>query len=257
MKRLGSVILAVVLGAMLLAAASAAASAPARAQLQGYRCPRALDPPNRSISVKPVMRPLPGTRKLAVKVDLLERAAGSSTSQTVVRAGDLGVWISPKNPTLGQLPGDIWELKKTVYNLDVPAAYRFKVSFRWTGAHGRVLGTAVRYSAACRERELRPDLLVKTIFVSATAGHPDKSLYTAVIANRGATGAGPFVVEFTPHDGSAPINRTIGSLGPGGIRSESFAGASCATAGPPTVTVDSTDQVDDYDRDNNQMTAIC
>jgi hypothetical protein len=257
MKRLCSAILAAGLGAFVFVAASASAGVPARAQLQGYRCQHALDPPDRAISIKPVMRPLPGTRKLAVKVELLERSAGSSTSQTVVRAGDLGVWISPKNPTLGQLPGDVWELKKSVYNLDVPDAYRFRVAFRWTGARGRVLGTAVRYSPTCRERELRPDLLVKALSVGAVANHPNKSLYTAVIANQGATGAGPFVVQFTPGDNSSPIDRTIRFLGAGDTRRESFVGPSCGSAGPSTVTVDATDQVNDYDRDNNQMSVSC
>ncbi len=250
-------ILAVAAGTLLTLAPSAIASPAARAQLEGYSCRDALDPPHRSVSVKAVMRPLPGTRRLALKFDLLEKAAGSSASQSVVRGGNLGVWISPRNPTLGQLAGDVWVLNNSVINLDAPASYRFRVSFRWTGAHGHVLGTAVRYSQRCGQRELRPDLLVKSIDVSSIAGSPAKALYTAVVANRGATGAGPFEVLFTPGDASTPKSSLVGFLGAGRKLTVSFSGPSCDAGDPPTVTADATEEVDDYDRANNQLTAVC
>jgi hypothetical protein len=257
MKRLAATVLAVVSGALLSFASVAVASPLPRAQLEGYSCQRALDPPDRSVAIKAVTRPLAGTRHMSVKFDLFERRAGSSTSESAVRAGGLGVWISPLNPTLGQLPGDVWVLNKSVVNLAAPARYRFRVTFRWTGAHGHVLGTAVRYSAVCAQRELRPDLLVRSIAVSPVAGMPNEALYTAVIANRGATGAGPFEVLFTPNDGSSPQSRTVGYLGAGGSRTMSFAGPACQSADPPIVTVDATDEVDDYNRANNQLTAVC
>jgi hypothetical protein len=257
MKRLAATALAVASGALLTFASVAVASPLPRAELEGYSCQRALDPPDRSVSIKAVTRPLPGTRKLSVKFDLFEKAAGSSTSQRVVRAGDLGVWISPRDPTLGQLPGDVWVLNKPAVNLPAPAKYRFRVTFRWTGAHGHVLGTAVRYSPLCVQRELRPDLLVKSIAVSTISRAPSEALYTAVIANRGATGAGPFEVLFTAGDGSTPKSYIVGYLGPGNSRSESFTGPSCDAGDPPTVTVDATNEVDDYNRANNQLTAVC
>jgi CARDB len=233
-----------------------AAAATARAELTQFACQRALDPANRSVSILAVTRPLTGTRKLAVKFDLLERTP-SAASPTPVRADGLGVWITPTNPTLGQLPGDVWRLNKTVLNLDAPAAYRFRVTFRWTGALGKMLGTAVRYTRTCTQRELRPDLLVSSITVTPVAGHPEEDLYTAVIADQGATGAGPFEVLFAPGDTSAPITRTVQFLHAGESRSLSFVGAACDAASPPTVTVDATSEVDDYNRANNTMTAVC
>jgi hypothetical protein len=236
-------------------AAPAAASVP-RAQLSQFSCVHALDPPNRTVSIQAVMRPLPGTKRLTVKFELLERVAGSAP-QTVVRAGDLGIWISPADATLGQVSGDVWRLQKSVLNLDAPAGYQFRVSFRWTGAHGKVLGTATRWSRSCKEKELRPDLLVKAITVSAIAGHPGHNLYTADIVDRGATGAGPFEVLFAPGDSSAPIARTVALLKAGASREVSFVGPACDSASPPTVTADATSQVDDYDRTNNALTAVC
>lgn len=237
--------------------AAASATTSPRSALTGFSCRRALDPPNRSMSIKAVMRPLTGTRTLSLKFDLLERTPGTTGTHTVTGAGDLGVWVSPMNATLGRRPGDVWQLNKAVYDLDAPASYRFRVSFRWLGVHGKVLGTAVRYSATCTQKELRPDLLVKSVAVSAIANHPSKERYTAVIANRGATAAGPFEVLFTPGDGTSPQTATVAKLRAHAVRDVSFTGPVCDASSPPTVVADATTQVDDDNRDNNALTVTC
>jgi len=237
-------------------AAAASARRP-RAQLTDFVCVRALDPPNRSVSARAVMRPLAGTRRLELKFDLLTRRRAGAAMQSVVRAGDLGVWISPSNPTLGQLPGDVWNFDKSVVDLRAPAGYELRVAFRWIGAHRRVISSEVRYSPRCREPELRPDLLVRSITVTAIAGHPGEELYSAVIRNAGASAAGPFSVLFAPGDGSAPKRHTVGLLPAYTSRVEQFVGPLCTAASAPTVTVDSAGQVDDLNRTNNQLTAAC
>lgn len=246
------VFLALALGPV---SATASTTTPPRAALTSFACRRALDPPNRSVSVKAVMRPVTGTRALSLKFDLLETSAGATRSLT--GAGDLGVWLSAKDPTLGRRPGDVWELTKAVSNLGAPAGYRFRVTFRWLGARAKVLATAVRQSGSCRQRELRPDLLVKGVSVTAIAHKPHKQLYTTVIANRGASSAGPFEVLFTPGDGSASQTHTVTRIDPHSSRRLVFVGPLCNPASPPTVVADSTDQVDDQSRDNNAMTVTC
>lgn len=232
------------------------AATPPRAQLATYSCTHALEPGARAIGIKAVMRPLSGTRKMAMRFELLQRSPGQPAQE--VSGGDLGVWRTPPTPTLGQLPGDIWRLQKSVYNLAVPFTYQFRVSFRWTGRNGKVLGTATRSSHTCRQRELRPDLAVTSITVSAIAGHPKKELYTAVIANRGLTGAGPFQVLFAPgNNNSAPTTDTINFLGAHRSRTLSFTGPVCDSTNPPTVSADSASQVDDFDRTNNVVAAVC
>jgi len=238
------------------AATSAVSGAQPRAALRGFGCHPALDPPNRSVSVTAVMRPLPGTRRLSLEFDLLV-SHGASTPHKVLRAGDLGVWITPKTPTLGQLPGDVWNLQKTVVELPAPAKYRFRVLFRWTGAHGRVLGSTVRYSRVCHQRELRPDLLVRSITVTPIANRPSSDRYTAVIANAGNSAAGPFDVLFAPADGSPSTTDTISLLAARSSRTESFVGPLCDATSDPTVTVDSALQVDDLNRANNTLVATC
>jgi CARDB len=235
--------------------AAATGQAPPRYGLTAFACQRALEPPDRSVSVKAVMRPVTGTRHLSLKFDLLEKVAGATRSLT--GAGDLGIWLSPPDPTLGLRPGDVWELDKVVSNLEAPAGYRFRVTFRWLGAHDKVLATAVSESASCAQRELRPDLLVRSVSVTAIPGKPQNHRYTVVIADRGASGAGPFQVLFTPGDGSAPQTRTVARIDAHSSLRLTFVGPLCDAGSPPTVVADSTDEVDDYDRDNNALTVTC
>jgi hypothetical protein len=248
---------AVAAAAAVLAApvASVSAATPPRSQLSASTCTKALDPGARAVGIKATMRPLSGTRKMAMRFELLQRSPGVPVQE--VSGGDLGVWRTPPNPTLGQLPGDVWRLQKSVYNLAVPFSYQFRVSFRWTGQNGKVLGTATRYSRTCRQRELRPDLTVTSITISAVAGHPKKELYTAVIANQGLTGAGPFQVLFAPGDSSAPTTDTVNFLGAHKTRTLAFTGPLCDSANPPTVSADSASQVNDFDRANNVVAATC
>ncbi len=255
MKRLSAVIAALSIG-LSLGVVDAAAAAP-RAQLHNFVCRRALDPANRAVSVDAVMRPVAGTRSLELRFDLLVSHGASSPGQSVIRAGDLGAWITPRNPTLGQLPGDVWNLAKPVVELDAPATYGFRVAFRWIGARNRVIRSTVLYSPPCRERELRPDLLVRSITVTPIAGQPGRDLYTAEIQNAGATRAGPFDVLFAPGDSSPAQTQPVRRLEPGVGRALEFVGPLCTPASAPTVTVDSAAQVDDLDRSNNRLTAVC
>src|SRR5437588_10583069 len=88
-----------------VAVGSSAAAVPPRAQLMAFGCQRALDPLARGVQVTAVMRPLPGTRKLELKFDLLHRLKGTRRF-VPVHGGDLGRWKSPSDPTLGRLPAD-------------------------------------------------------------------------------------------------------------------------------------------------------
>jgi hypothetical protein len=257
--RLPRLCICVSVAAALSGAATAAAAAvpvtPPRAQLARFSCQTALDPDNRSIGIRAVMRPLTGTRRLAVRFDLLQRVGAGAP--TTVHGGDLGVWVTPSNPTLGQVPGDVWRLNKSVIDLAGPATYQFRVTFRWIGASGRVLGSSVRYSQRCRQPELRPDLAVTSLTVSPVAGRPGQDLYTAVIANRGLTAAGPFEVLFVPGGGAPATTDDIASLAAARSRTLSFTGPVCDPSDPPSVTADAAHQVDDYNRANNAATAVC
>jgi hypothetical protein len=251
MKRTG-LFLSWVLAIGMIAASSVGAASP-RARLRAPTCVTALDPPARAISITATMRPLANTNKLQVKFDLTSRA-GTSGPFTRVRGGDLSTWVTPKDRTLGQHPGDVWNVIKQVVDLKAPATYRFKVSFRWLGPHGNVLGTAVKTSATCFQPELRPDLQVKTIGVQAVAGHPNVDEYVALIRNNGASHTGAFDVRFT--DGAVVKTRSVADLESHASMKEYFVGPSCAT-GMANITADPGNQVDDLNRANNSLNVVC
>jgi hypothetical protein len=252
MKRLQITVL-VVLALVGSAVAGASAAAP-RARLRNLICQKALDPPARAVSITAVMRPLVGTQKLEMKFELLSRLPGSATLTQLSGTG-LGTWIAPDNATLGRRPGDVWIVHHPVADLSAPAAYRFRVAFRWLGSHGRILGSATRTTGPCRQPELRPDLLVQSFTVQPVAGHPRIDDYVAKIRNGWATAAGPFDVEFT--DATKAKSVTIKRLGPHTTRKLQFIGLACVSTAPPSLTIDPQGQVDDYNRANNTAVAVC
>jgi hypothetical protein len=208
------------------------------------------------MAVTAVMRPLPGTRHMALKFELLRRPHGAPGAHAV-RAAGLGVWIKPETRTLGQLPGDVWNLQKSVVNLAAPATYRFRAVFRWTGASDNTLGTVTRYSQRCHQRELRPDLRVSSITVLTISTSPALQQYRAVIENAGNSGAGPFEVLFDPADGVGAQTQTVSWLGAHTSIIVAFVGPLCTSQTDPTITADSTLEVDDLNRANNSQTTTC
>jgi hypothetical protein len=242
---------------LLFALAGPAAAAPPRDQLRDFQCQRAVEPAARAVSVTSVMRPVSRTQAMAVRFELLSRANGAS-AYTPVTGSDLGRWISPADHTLGRRPGDVWILQKPVD--DLPAAtYRFRVSFRWIGAHRRVLATAQKSTGVCRQPELRPDLAIRRIAAPRLDLSGTRDLYAVTVANYGATTAGAFLVQLGPPDGSTPSQVQIPRLPAHATTQVTLRGALCA-AGAPTVTVDPPDAVptvDDFNRKNNVATASC
>lgn len=255
MKRLLATLGAVALGAATIPGAGLGASLP-RAELRAFSCQTAIDPINRSIAVTAVMRPRPGTEHMAIRFDLLV-SRGDRTPARPLHAGDLGTWVTPADPTLGRLPADVWNLQKPVADLYAPAVYRFRVRYRWEGAGHTLLDTATRSSPRCRQPELRPDLQLRSISVRAVPGRPDLDLYAARIVNAGNSAAGPFEVLFAPADGSARTVQSVSLLRAHSWLTESFTGPACGAGTAPTITVDSTRQVDDLNRSNNALTARC
>lgn len=234
-------------------AATSVNASPPRSELRSFMCVTALDPPSRAISVTAVMRPLKGTTKLQLKFQLYSRRS-STRPFTRVRGGDLNSWVSPSDPSLGTRAGDVWTLNKPVVDLKAPATYRFRVTYRWLGAHNKVLGTMVRTSSSCYQPELRPDLQVTTIGVEAVPGNPNANTYVAAIRNRGATAAGPFQVQFI--DGTVVKTHSVSGLAAHTTIRQRFLGPLC-TSGPATVTADPVGAIDDYDRSNNALNVTC
>jgi hypothetical protein len=245
----------VALGGAAATAATGSADTGPRASLQQFVCQRALEPSQREVSVTAVMRPLKGTKRLELRFDLLSKAAPAAT-YSVVHGTGLGTWVTPTDPpSLGTRPGDVWRLGHPVYDLPAPASYRLEVEFRWIGAHGRVIGGQVRVSKTCYQPELRPDLDAVSFAAQSIPNHPKRDSYTAVIADKGLTGAGPFQIQLT--FGTTVTDRTVKHIGAHQHKTFTFVGPVCDSSAAPTMTLDPDQQVDDYNRTNNSITATC
>jgi hypothetical protein len=129
---------------------AAGAAQPPRATLTDPICRQAGSPLNRAVAITAVMRSVAGTGRMQLEFILLQKP-GRRRSFHAVRGGDLGKWISPSNPTLGQLPADQWILRKQVVNLAGPAVYRFHVGFRWIDSHGHLLGSEFHWAPPCQQ----------------------------------------------------------------------------------------------------------
>jgi hypothetical protein len=242
------------IGGLAVGANALAAAVPAdRAQLTTPVCQRAAESTQRIVSVTAVMRPVAGTKRLEARFELLTKSP-ASPAYTLVRGGDLGAWVSPTNPSLGTRPGDVWKLNHPVAGLAAPASYRFRVTFRWIGAHHRVLGTITRSGPRCFQPQ-GPDLLVQSFKVSPIPKHPARDLYQATIANHGGLPAGAFEVELT--DGSIVKTGNISGLKAGQTRKLQLTGPACNSSQPPQLVLDPNDAVDDINRANNTATAVC
>ena len=239
-------------------AVAGAAQAP-RSSLRDFVCLKSLGPAGRVISVTSVMRPLVGTQKLEMRFELLQRVAGSS-AWSPLTGPHFGVWESPTNhPTLGQHPGDVWNVPFPVADLSAPAGYRLQVSFRWLGTHGRVIGTASRTTPTCEQPELRPDLTVNTVTIAQSVLHPLYDDFLAAIANTGATVAGPFSVQLTyTHDQASVTQvKTVTRLRAHAAKALTFFGLRCDPGTQVTVTDDPQDLIDVYTRANASLTVVC
>jgi hypothetical protein len=216
-------------------------------------CQKALDPPSRAVSVQSVMRPVSGTSKMQMRFQLLRQSKPDGKFRPVHGRG-LGSWISPQDPTLGQRPGDVWIVNHPVVDLPAPAAYRFRVSFRWSGSSAQQLAAAVQSSPNCYQPELRADLLVRSLTVTPLPS--GKDAYVAMIGNRGQTAAGPVAASLAGAT-STTLTQTLGSVGPHSSARERFVAAPCTAGAKLTVTVDPLHTVDEYDFDNNTLTVAC
>ncbi len=98
----------------------------------------------RSATFAGEMSAIPGTAKMEMRVDVLERTPGGFAYRAVVAPG-LGVW-RVSAPGVKQ-----YTYLKQVTNLSAPAFYRGAIRFRWLGTKGRLLKTAVLRTRRCEQ----------------------------------------------------------------------------------------------------------
>jgi hypothetical protein len=181
---------------------------------------------------------------MGLRFDLLTRTPQTTSWQAVSGPG-LGSW---KRSHKG-VPS--YEIDKGVDNLSAPASYRLRVGFRWYSASGRVLRTVHKTTKTCHEPDVRPNLVIRSVMVSADQRH-----YTVVVRNVGGSAAGPFNVGFTPP--GAPVQTLpMAGLDAGAQSHVTFTGPVCNPSAPPTFVADAANQVEERNEADNTATATC
>jgi hypothetical protein len=103
----------------------------------------------RSAAFAGEMAAIPGTARMAVKIDVQERLPADAMFHTIAAPG-LGVWRG-SDPKVR-----VYKYLKQVTNLAAPATYRALVRFRWLNAHGHVIKRSEHYTAHCVQPEPTP-----------------------------------------------------------------------------------------------------
>jgi hypothetical protein len=192
------------------------------------------------------MPALRGTRRMAMRFDLVTRPA-AARSWTTVRARGFCRWQRSDAGRGG------FVYTKRVERLVQGATYRVKVRFRWYGASG-VQRTAVRRSPVCRQPDQRPDLQVESFTV---APGPDEGSrrYVVGVRNAGRTPAEAFEVGLAGLD--QDLLREVPGLPAGERATVEFVGRRCTTGDVVGVRLDPRDAVDEADEADNAFRWVC
>lgn len=248
--------LALVLAAAPARGADASSATPAGARL--VSCKRAPTVDQRVASVATWMRPISNGRHLAVKLDLWERRSGQRWALRTDVPG-LGVWVTPSDAGVGSRAGDVFKYRQAVGRLEVPAAYRFRVTFHWLDTDGNVVREVSRTTAVCRQPDLRPDLVLRDVTATATRT-PGLVRYTVLVGNDGRSTVARAVIAATFPGETTPGShtRTVRSLIAGATAVIRFTGPGCAAGGQPASFVaDPSNLVEESDETNNGLAAVC
>jgi hypothetical protein len=251
---------AVALLSLLTLAAPAAASAGPSAGARLLACHRSPAIEQRTAVVGTWMRPLVNDgRRLAVKLDLWQRTPDRGwTLRTDVPV--LGAWVAPSDPLVGTRPGDLFKYRQAVGRLEVPAAYRFRVTFRWSNAAGAVVRQASVTTRACRQPDLRPDLVLDAVSAAPSPRSHGLVRYEVTVRNAGRSAAPRSEVAATLPGDTTPNQRlrTVAALAPGASAVVAFTGPGCAAGGTPASFVaDPANALEEADEANDELAAAC
>jgi hypothetical protein len=106
------------------------------------RCVTAVLQTERSATFSGEMTAIPGTVRMAMRIEVQERMPAEEAFHTITAPG-LGVWRA------SEVKVKLYKYFKQVTNLHAPASYRALVRFRWLTARGHVLRQAERLTPRC------------------------------------------------------------------------------------------------------------
>lgn len=232
-------------------ASALSAAFPYEAKLLSCRVSSRIE--ERVVTVGASMMPVPGSKRLALRLDLQQKPLSGGRWTTRADVPGLGIWTAPSDPSIGTRTNDVYRYRQAVGRLVVPVAYRFRVSFRWSDAAGRVVRETKLYTGPCRQPDLRPDLVISE--ARATRGaDASTALWAVTVKNVGRGFAGTVGVGAT----FTSETRTIRKLSPGESAQVTFTGPACSELlTPPTFLVDPFNVIDETRESNNSLSATC
>ncbi len=121
---------------------------PATATLE--ECTTAPEQAERTATFSGEMSWIPGTAKMQMRIDVLERAPAEASFHAVTAAG-LGVWRTAAQGVKS------YRYLKQVTNLAAPAYYRGAVRFRWLNAKGKLVKALELRTARCLQTVIGPE----------------------------------------------------------------------------------------------------
>jgi hypothetical protein len=125
------------------------------------QCVTAAAQAERSATFSGEMTAIPGTARMAMRIDVQERMPGEALFHTISAPG-LGVWR-------GSDPGvKIYKYLKQVTNLSSPAFYRAMVRFHWLNARSRLIRRMERLTPRCVQLAPVPTPMPPTQGISST-----------------------------------------------------------------------------------------
>jgi hypothetical protein len=113
------------------------------------RCDTAAEPSERSVTLVGEMSAIPGTARMAIRIELQERLPEEALFHAV-RAPELGMWRESDAGVKA------FKYLNKVADLSAPAVYRAAVRFRWLDAEGRPIKRLERHTAACVQQAHAP-----------------------------------------------------------------------------------------------------
>ena len=238
---------ALVLTALLLtvapAAAPAAPPAPPKLGATLEACTTSALPVERIASFVGSMPARAGATHMRMRFDLERRKPGERRWRRI-RAEGFGVW-EHANP---RVAGFVFNRRVT--SLPVPAVYRALVRFEWKTADGTTRKRAREHTAACRQPDLRPDL-VPGALTAVLDQPPGLAVYTLLVRNIGRSQAGPSSVQV----GTASVE--LAALEAGGERAVAVVALACLPLTPIVVRVDADRRIEESAELGNGVRRQC
>ncbi len=146
-------------------------------------------------------------------------------------------------------------IKKRVSGMQVGAAYRSVVRFRWRSDSGKIVKTARKVTKACLQPNTAPDLNVREPSI-VRGTRDDVVVYRATVFNAGSAAASPFDVVLAVNGVAQPAQR-IGPLVPGQATQVTFQAPRCDAGTIVRFTVDAKAEIVESNETNNALERRC